>query len=852
MNTTADAGRWVSTGQSGLDEVLDGLRIGDNVVWRVSHLEDYQRFVTPFIRAAIESNRRIIYLRFGQHPPLIEADETVQVVTIDAQDGFEAFTSAIWHQIEEHGHGAFYVCDCLSDLLHAWATDHMVGNFFRVICPLLYQLDTVAWFALYPQHHSRITLDRIRETTQVLIDICRSDDEWQIQPVKVWQRHSPTMFLPHRETEGRFVPVTDSSDAIHLQYRMEQGSTQHQPLLDYWDRLFMEAAAALEGEDKERMRAVQDQVLQVLISRDSRMLELARQHLDLTELITIRGRMVSSGYIGGKTVGMLLARRILLLQPDAIWQSLLEPHDSSYLGSDAYYAFLVHNGLWPAVMRQRSPLGYMTEAPALREAILHGEFPAEIRADLERLLEYYGQYPLLIRSSSLLEDGFGNAFAGKYDSFFLNNQGSLEERLTALEDAIRGVYASSMGRDALHYRQQRGLDQQEEPMALLIQRVNGRFHGRYYLPDAAGVGVSRNTFAWDRDMDPKAGMVRLVMGLGTRAVDRIEDDHAAVMALDHPTRQPFRNRDEAYKFSQHRIDVLDISGDGLITLSLSQLCETVDSLPLIHLAEPDQEAGWRARELGLPTPVWRLTFRPLVQKTGFIRQLREMLDVLEAAYEHPVDIEFTLHLDSEGVPTFNLVQCRPLTTLGESRPVELPGQISPQQRLFTTQGHFMGGNMNLEIDRVIRVNARAYSKLGQQARHQIANEVGERVRQSPEGARIMLIGPGRWGTGSPELGVPVRFADIAGISVLVEVAEKSGAMVPDLSYGSHFFQDLVETGIAYFALFPDDRGCDYQPDNLGAQADDAAVIQELTFDDHPLRLIADVIKQQAVCYFPDV
>lgn len=843
----------VSTGLPGLDDVLDGLRIGDNVVWRVTDLDDYRRFVTPFIESAASAGRRIIYLRFGQHPPLVSAKANIHIENIDALGGFEAFTGKVWRLIEEHGRGAFYVCDCLSDLLNAWATDAMVGNFFRVVCPFLFELDTVAWFALYPDRHSRTTLDRIRRTTQVMVDVHRLGDDVQIQPIKAWRRQSPTMFLPHRERQGRFVPITDSSDATRLQAGLELAQLNRQPLLDYWDRLFLQVAGALEGNEEAQIANIKDRVLNVLISRDPRMLELARRYLSLEDLLAIRARMIGSGYIGGKAAGMLLARSILLTNQPDIWQEALEPHDSSYLGSDSYYSFLVHNGLWPAIMRQRSAEGYFTEAAELHESLMTGSFPPEIRAELERLLDHYGQYPILVRSSSLQEDGFGNAFAGKYDSIFLVNQGPPELRLSALEDAIRQVYASTMSKDALVYRKQRGLDQREEPMALLIQRVNGRFHGRYYLPDAAGVGVSRNTFAWDTSMDPEAGMVRLVMGLGTRAVDRIEGDHACVMALDYPSRQPFRNQDESYRFSQHLLDVLDLKEGKLNTLPLSQLTQEIPDLPLKYLGEIDQPASRRAEELNLHVPVWRLTFQTLVRGSRFISRLSSLLKTLEAGYLHPVDVEFTLRLDDAGEPAFNLVQCRPLATIGASAAAAIPAGIPDRQLLFQTRGHFMGGNINLCIQRVIRVDAAIYSRLSVSERYEVARLIGEQVRTGDD--KTMLIGPGRWGTSSPELGVPVRFADIAGVSVLIEVAEMEGDMVPDLSYGSHFFQDLVETEIAYVALFPNGRNCTYQPELLpGIQADSSEITPEnslQTFDlrDNSLQLTGDVVSQNLVCYF---
>lgn len=844
----------VSTGLTGLDNILDNLRIGDNVVWRVRDIEDYRRFVIPFVESAAHSGRQIIYLRFAQHPPLIPDNTHVHTIHLDALSGFETFTSQIWRLIEQHGHGAFYVCDCLSDLLNAWATDAMVGNFFRVVCPLLFKLDTVALFALHPEHHSRVTLDRIRETTQVMIDVYRYGDEVQIHPIKAWRRHSPTMFLPHREHNKRFIPVTDSSDATRLQARIELTRLHNQPLLDYWDRLFLQASRALEDNDQNAINDIHDRVLQVLISRDPRMQALAGRYLSLEDLLAIRSRMIGSGYVGGKATGMLIARCVLLNEAPETWHRYLEPHDSSYLGTDAYYAFLVHNGLWPAIMRQRSSSGYLAEAPALREAILGGIFPDEIRSELERLLDHYGQYPILVRSSSLQEDSFGNAFAGKYDSVFLVNQGPSSERLTALEGAIRTVYASSMSEDALIYRQQRGLDQREEPMALLIQRVNGRFHGRYYLPDAAGVGVSRNTFAWDTNMSPDAGMVRLVMGLGTRAVDRIEGDHACVMALDLPMRQPFGNQGESFQFSQQLIDLLDLREGTLATRPLSQMNEQIPELPMAYLAEIDRPASDRASQLGIPGPIWRLTFKPLIRKTEFIKRLSDLLKTLEYAYQHPVDVEFTLHFSSEGDPSFNLVQCRPLATLGETSSIPIPENLPANRIVFQTQGHFMGGNINLSLDMVIQVDASIYSSLTISQRYDTAKRIGEIVRGAGKDQHILLMGPGRWGTSSPELGVPVRFADISGVSALVEIAEMAGDMVPDLSYGSHFFQDLVETGIAYVALFPDSSHCLYQPDQLTAfsnsQTTDSA-IQVYDLAKHPLQMTGDVVSQQLVCFRPN-
>ena len=135
--------RRVTTGFRGLDDILDGLRIGDNVVWKVDDIEDYRYFVEPFVKQALVERREIIYFRFGQHPPVVRADLGVETCELDPREGFEPFACAIHAIATAKGVGAFYVFDCLSELLSAWATDHMIANFFQVTCPYLFRLDTV-------------------------------------------------------------------------------------------------------------------------------------------------------------------------------------------------------------------------------------------------------------------------------------------------------------------------------------------------------------------------------------------------------------------------------------------------------------------------------------------------------------------------------------------------------------------------------------------------------------------------------------------------------------------------------------------------------------------------------------
>ena len=182
------------------------------------------------------------------------------------------------------------------------------------------------------------------------------------------------------------------------------------------------------------------------------------------------------------------------------------------MGSDVYYTYIVDNEFWDLRIRQRTDEEYFSLADKFATKLKQGSFSEELRTQFKHILEYYGQDPFIVRSSSILEDGFGNAFAGKYESVFCANRGTLEERLEEFENAIRTVYASTMSLSALDYRKRRGLDKRDEQMALLIQRVSGSYYGPYYMPCAAGVGYSYSPYKFLADIEPKAGMLRLVMG----------------------------------------------------------------------------------------------------------------------------------------------------------------------------------------------------------------------------------------------------------------------------------------------------------------------------------------------------
>ncbi|HHU40631.1 MAG TPA: pyruvate kinase [Propionibacterium sp.] len=843
----------LSTGVPGLDKAIDGLRIGDNVVWHCADLDDYRRMLEPFVQAARTHGRHIVYVRFGEHDPLVGGDD-VEVHELDPTDGFEPFAVDVHDVVMQYGRETFYVFDSLASLLDAWHSDLMLASFFQVTCPLLYALDTIAYFPLLRDEVSAATVAAIRETTQVMFDLQVVGGETYVHPLKVEGRSSASMFHPHLISGEDATPVTSSTASARISAR--RGRMRYRP--DHWNRLVDDAFEALDGTKEEQAEA-HCLLADALLGRvDDPMAALARHHLSLDDLVVVASREVGTGHIGGKSVGMLLARAILLSDPEDRFTEYLEPHDSFYVGADVFYHYLVSNGWWQHRLEQAHPHSFLSAGAVLHDLMPTGRFPASVREQFKDMLAHFGQSPIIVRSSSLLEDNFGNAFAGKYDSFFLTNQGSPEERLAALQEAIQAVYASAMSAEALNYRVSRGLAETDEQMAILVQRVSGDHHGTRFFPHAAGVGNSSNIYTWDPSVDAEAGMLRLVFGLGTRAVDRTTSDHARIVALDEPLRGRLSDPEDLSAFSQRGVDVLDLEGGKQAAVPLTTLVGSEIRADWGLFTSPDRAAMRRLAERGR-TPTTQpvvADFRGLLADTPFPALMRDALALLEHTYQYPVDIEFTVNASTAGDIRINIVQCRPLQTRGPGKAVRMPEVADDTGVLFASPGEFMGGNVRLPLEWVVIVRPNLYLKLGNPQRHGVARLIGE-VNRKLRDDSFALVGPGRWGTTTEALGVPVRFAEINHATALVEATDAQGNFRPELSYGSHFFQDLVETGIFYAAIFDDRPGVQFNPtlvtdlpNRLLDLAPDAEpglvdVVHVARFDD--LELYSDVVAQQVLC-----
>ncbi len=861
----------LSTGLPGLDNVFKGLIPGDNIVFEVDSIDDYTPFVGPYCQYALHGGQPLIYFRFAKHPPFVTPSGGVQIHTLHPEEGFEQFVMQIRQVIKDVGRGGYYLFDCLSDLAVDWYSDQMLGNFFLLICPYLYDVGAIAYFPLLRNYHSVYAITPISETAQILLGVIRYQGRLHVHPIKVQQRYSPTMYMLHTWKGEEFVPITQSAMTAEISRTgFSHGRTEFTARnLDVWNHAFLQAEETLSaiqrGETSpERADENFQRLLRMAISRHERMGKLARKYLTLTDVLEIGRRVIGTGLIGGKAVGMLLARAILeVVEPR--WAEVLEPHDSFYVGSDVFYTFLVTNGLWWVREQQRDTQSLMRSAEAARQRILVGGFPEHITKQFAEMLDYFGQSPIIVRSSSLLEDNFGNAFAGKYESIFCVNQGPPEKRLDDFLAAVRTIYASTMSEKALSYRVQRKLLDRDEQMALLIQRVSGAIHENLFYPHIAGVGLSFNPYVWNKDIDPAAGVLRLVFALGTRAVERHDDDYTRVVALNAPEKRLESNFDEALRYSQKKADILDLQANQLLTRPVREVITRSCDLPTDMLTSQQEITSSGGRNASPEASAVVLTFEKLLQNTPFVRDMRELLATLQAAYDYPVDIEFTINFLEDGKYKVNLLQCRPFQCASDEDVPELPSALCADDVLLEARGAVIGQSREIHLDRLIYVSPEAYGTLPVPERHRIARLIGQIVHLKEENKpqNVMLLGPGRWGTSSPSLGVPVRFSEISSVSALCEIVAMREGFVPEVSLGTHLFNEMVEMDMLYLALFAHKEGNILNegffakgPNCLGELLPEASkwadVITVLDVPDlkdaSSVILNANTLEQRVVCY----
>ena len=551
----------------------------------------------------------------------------------------------------------------------------------------------------------------------------------------------------------------------------------------------------------------------------------AKKYIEIGDFCDFMHRVIypigSHGKLGGKSSGLFLAELALKKsnRKELFIHSIKTPK-TWYLTSDTVFFFMNHNNLEDILEQKYKDISqFSQEYPYIVHVFKSSPLPPEIVKGLALVLDDCREVPLIVRSSSLLEDQSGQSFAGKYKSLFIANQGTKEERLQALMDALKEVFASLFAPDALEYRLEHDLVDSHEEMGILIQEVVGTRVGHYYLPAFAGVAFSNNEYRWSSRIRREDGLVRMVPGLGTRAVDRLSDDYPILVSPGQPGLRVNVTPEEVACYSPNKVDVINLNTRAFETVEIRALLrEYWSEYPLIQqivsMVSGDhiyqyQHSAWSKN---FAKGDFIVTFEGLLTRTPFLKQIQTILNELQESFGHPVDIEFA----HDGNDLY-LLQCRSQSYGGEKVPAEMPRNVPPERIVFTARRYISNCTIS-DITHIVYVCPRKYGELSD---HQELLSVGRavgRLNQILPKRRFILMGPGRWGSrGDIKLGVSVTYSDISNTVMLIEIARKQNDFIPDPSFGTHFFQDLVEASIHYLPLYPDDRGVIFNEQFLATQ-----------------------------------
>jgi hypothetical protein len=554
---------------------------------------------------------------------------------------------------------------------------------------------------------------------------------------------------------------------------------------------------------------------------------------------------IGSGSIGGKAHGLAHIKGII----ESSLEGRFEPDITidiptlTVISTDYFDSFMKQNNLDEVVHTQmRDDL--------IAHAFQSAELPVELLGDL-RALAREVHTPLAIRSSSMLEDAMFQPFASIYGTKMTPcNQPDPDTRFRKLVEAVKFVYASTFFSDAWSYMKSTHHTTMDEKMAVIIQEVVGTRFGERYYPHISGVARSHNFYPFGHAR-PEEGVVDLALGLGKSIVD---DGCAWSYSPEHPQADPpYNSIGDLLKQSQTRFWAINMGRppafDPMNEIEYMVRCDLGDAeydVSLNHLVSTFQPENERI-VMGTHSRGPRIVnFAPILK--GGVLPVNDVIKVLlktcEDALGTPVEIEFavTLGHDRPSPARLGFLQLRPMVVSGEA--VDVAPDEMAADRVLLASDTVMGNGHVDTIHDVVYVKPETF---GVNHTVRIAEELDGINRTLVEAKQpYLLIGFGRWGTSDPQGGVPVKFGQIAGAKVIVEVT------LPDLDFslsqGSHFFHNLTSFRIIYFSVrHSSDYKIDWDYLNRQATVDETEYVRHVRLD-YPLIIKADGRTRRGVVY----
>lgn len=551
---------------------------------------------------------------------------------------------------------------------------------------------------------------------------------------------------------------------------------------------------------------------------------------------------LSSGSLGGKGRGVAFINSLINNYDfgQHIPNINIRAPKTSVIGTDEFEYFMERNKLYDEVFHEM-------EYEEVRKLFIQGQLTDGLVKKLKVVLRKITR-PIAIRSSGLFEDSLMQPFAGIFETYLLpNSHPDLNVRLQQTTDAIKLVYASVFSKQARGYIEAVNYKIEEEKMAVVIQEVVGSQYGDYFYPHISGVAQSFNYYPFAH-MKPDEGFAVAALGLGTYVV---EGEKAYRFSPKYPNLDINSPKDQ-YKNSQVEFFAVDLAKTDLnllegedAGLARLDLDDAEMHTSLKHLASVYDIVDHRIIP-GLNHPGPRIVNFANILKYNYIplaKTIQVVLDVVHEAMGAPVEIEFAVDLNRDGnmKASFYLLQIKPL--LGAAQDYNVNMDEIEKDRIVLYSEKAMGNGLIDGIEDVIFVRQEDFDK---SKTIEMAQEIDMlNTRMGKLDRKFLLIGPGRWGTRDPWIGIPVNWPQISNAKAIVETSLKDFPL--DASSGSHFFHNVVSMNVGYFSVQPEISKSHVDYDLLMGQEliEETQYFRHVRFS-HPLQIRMDGKKRIAV------
>ena len=545
-----------------------------------------------------------------------------------------------------------------------------------------------------------------------------------------------------------------------------------------------------------QLTAAKVTLIRRLLSTRVPYISVAKTVFSTHDLLEINRRKIGRGVIGSKAAEMLLSNRILHNSEDEDIRSAVGNIESIFIGADEFYNFVMSNNLMKWYdQKYKEDADLWKDYPQLQEDFSKGEFSDEVINGLRNVLNTFDGEPFIVRSSSLLEDSFTHPFNSMYRSIPLANQGSQEENLEALLDAIRTIYASAFNPNALTYRRKNGLVDYDEQMGILIQRVPGDNYGPYHFPDISGIGASKSPFRWSPESIKDEGFLRFTLGMGAHATERNGDDFAHIIELTDPNKRHTTFTADESTLTQKSMMVINLKTNQPELLDVQDVLS--GKYPALHLmAQKKVGDRFSSMQRGEDTETYYVTCKDLIERTNFTRLMRDILHTLERKYEKPVLVQFTASIDTSDSmdPQFKIQihNCRPYLLPDKIKQPLPPSMDNDRRKLFTTN-LFVGNGVIRDISYVVYIDPKYYNKIYGKNKLEFCDLLDD-INQKLRNETFIVVGASRFGT-TENHGIPTEYRDLSNAKAIVELSGTTDQYLSDPFCGTRFFQALMESGI---------------------------------------------------------